>query len=334
MYYSQIGQDKFVDEYFKGQRGLTFVEFGALDGVCHSNTLFLEKERGWNGLCIEPNPIHFKSLVENRSCKCSNLGVSSKEGELEFLSVEGYGTALSGFVDFFDDYNKKRIEKDIKDFGGKSQTYMIPVKTLTDILLENGITTVDYMSVDIEGGEIDALKNFDLKWFGVKLLTIENNLNKDDIRNLMFEKGYHIIKKLDWDDVYAPIEFTINDIRNRIALEIEIEAEAKRIFESSAANQSRSIDEIKNSVTQGKVAEQFLVETGKFSRSKKSWHDLTDYNGDLCEVKAYSVNDENAPSVQRDLERIRNEGWNQSKWYILFKFENGKYSFLKRIKIR
>lgn len=334
MYHSQIGQDRFVDEYFNGKRDLTFVEFGALNGIDHSNTYFLEKERGWNGLCIEPNPIHFKELVKNRNCRCSNLGVTSVPGEFTFLSVDGYGTGLSGFIDFFDEYNLKRIASDVAEHGCKTEEIKVKTDTLTNILISNDIVTIDYMSVDIEGGEIDALKDFNFKWFDVKLVTIENNQNKDNIRDLMFEKGYYVYKNLEWDDVYVPIEFTRDMIKDKVSLDSEVETETMSIFNSDEANRSRPLDEIRNSVSQGKVAERFLIETGRFRPSQDRWHDLIDINGDLCEVKAYSVNDENAPSVQRDIERIKTEGWNRSKWYILFKYEDGKYTFLKRIKIR
>ena len=48
------------------QRGGFFVEFGATDGVVLSNTLLLEREFGWIGLCAEPNPKFFPQLVVNR----------------------------------------------------------------------------------------------------------------------------------------------------------------------------------------------------------------------------------------------------------------------------
>ena len=57
MYISQLGQDKFIDEFFGKKEKLTFLDVGAHDGVTISNTFFLEKNRNWNGICIEAQPI-------------------------------------------------------------------------------------------------------------------------------------------------------------------------------------------------------------------------------------------------------------------------------------
>ena len=66
-YYSQIGQDKFVNEFFKGKLNGVFVDIGAHDGESGSNSLFLEKHRNWSGICIEPGPAEYKKLEESRT---------------------------------------------------------------------------------------------------------------------------------------------------------------------------------------------------------------------------------------------------------------------------
>ena len=43
-----------------------FVEFGAYDGIDHSNTLLLESEFNWTGLLVEPCKIVNKQLRINR----------------------------------------------------------------------------------------------------------------------------------------------------------------------------------------------------------------------------------------------------------------------------
>lgn len=48
------------------QKGGFFVEVGAVDGEYLSNTLYFEKELGWTGLLIEPNPNMFQELLLKR----------------------------------------------------------------------------------------------------------------------------------------------------------------------------------------------------------------------------------------------------------------------------
>jgi hypothetical protein len=64
-YFSQVGQDMWLARHvFPSSRGGggVFVEAGAADGVTGSNTLWLERERGWTGVCVEPHPDTFQQL--------------------------------------------------------------------------------------------------------------------------------------------------------------------------------------------------------------------------------------------------------------------------------
>ena len=52
--FSQWQQDLFALQTSGEKRGGFFVEFGAADGLTHSNTYMLETKYGWSGLLIEP----------------------------------------------------------------------------------------------------------------------------------------------------------------------------------------------------------------------------------------------------------------------------------------
>lgn len=77
-YTSQAGQDMVVDRFFKGARGLTFVDVGGYDGVTGSNTLFLEQRKGWTGLLVEPVPAMFEKAQEVRDCPCLPVAVAAR----------------------------------------------------------------------------------------------------------------------------------------------------------------------------------------------------------------------------------------------------------------
>ena len=69
---SQMGQDKYLwEEIFKKNpqfgQGF-FIEFGARNGIEHSNTYFYEKELGWKGLLAEAMPYEQANIVQNRHC--------------------------------------------------------------------------------------------------------------------------------------------------------------------------------------------------------------------------------------------------------------------------
>jgi hypothetical protein len=48
-----------------------YVELGANDGIAQSNTYWLEAERGWSGLLIEPALNRYLELRANRSTRNS-----------------------------------------------------------------------------------------------------------------------------------------------------------------------------------------------------------------------------------------------------------------------
>ena len=52
--------DKWIaEEVFPGTREGFYVEAGACNGVGCSSTYVLEKELGWKGVLVEPDPIFF-----------------------------------------------------------------------------------------------------------------------------------------------------------------------------------------------------------------------------------------------------------------------------------
>ena len=130
------------------------------------------------------------------------------------------------------------------------------------------------------------------------------------------------------------MKFTIDDIKDRERLERMVEKEALQINRSEFSRRGRSLDDIKFAVRQGKVAELYLIENHGYIESDIKYHDLKDINGDYTEVKAYNVWGKDAPFVQKDLRRYREEKWSKSKWYMLFKYENGQYELLDKIQIR
>jgi len=59
--YSQVGVHNTY--LLLAQRGGFYVECGAFDGERSSNTIHLERERGWTGLLVEMDPYFYTQLV-------------------------------------------------------------------------------------------------------------------------------------------------------------------------------------------------------------------------------------------------------------------------------
>jgi hypothetical protein len=79
--------------------------------------------------------------------------------------------------------------------------------TLDDILTKaDAPNFIHYMSIDIEGAELEALKGLSFSKYKVGAFTIEHNYEepkRSQIRNLLEGKGYRFVLSLFRDDCYV-----------------------------------------------------------------------------------------------------------------------------------
>lgn len=156
---SQYGQDKYILEKYNNKLGF-YIEAGALDGIFQSNTLLLE-QHGWKGLLIEPNPAVQAQLKHNRpqaiieECALVAADYTEKLIKGNFASNNIYEAAGQGCTE---DHNKS-IE--------------VPATTLTKLLEKHNIEKIDFLSIDVEGYEIEALLGLDFQRFAPTYLLFE-----------------------------------------------------------------------------------------------------------------------------------------------------------------
>lgn len=199
-YYSQDGQDKFIlENIFPFQMEGIFVDIGANDGITFSNTYVFEKI-GWKGYCIEPLDEMFKLLVKNRpGSKCIQAIISDSTGDAEFLSIEGYSQMLSGELRKYDPQHLKRIDEEIMQYGGSKKIVKINSYKFED-LIKNEI--IDYLSIDVEGGELDIVKSIDFEKYFIKVLSIENNYDDEKMIRLIESFGFQFVNILGRDNIF------------------------------------------------------------------------------------------------------------------------------------
>lgn len=202
-FFSQFGQDRIVDRLLGGKRDGTFADIGGFDGVTGSNTLFFELMRGWSGVLVEAAPRQFAKAQAVRRCACVPAAVGASAGDLDFMEVTAGFTQMSGFLDSYDPDLLKRVRADARH---TEVIHTLPVRPLGEILKEAGLTRIDYLSLDIEGGEMSVLRGFDFDAFDIDILSIENNARQTDLPRLMQDKGYSLIEFAGVDDLYRKTE--------------------------------------------------------------------------------------------------------------------------------
>lgn len=201
MFHSQVGQDRFVDALLNGKRNGYFLDIGAYDGVRYSNTLFFEEERGWTGICVEPNPAVFVELMRNRpKARTIQACITQRDGAVDY-TINSKLPMYNGVTAHYHPKHLERIKHDAR--GNVSTNVSVPGVTLNRLLWALSVDEIDYCSLDTEGGELEILQSINFNKYRIGVFTVENNYNDPEIEKYMKMVGYSLVGVLDTDQVFA-----------------------------------------------------------------------------------------------------------------------------------
>ena len=124
-----------------GKKNGFYVDVGSADGSFFSNTELLD-QMGWKGICIDPFPTN----MQGRTCQIFRQPVFSESGKKVTFRVAG---------------NLGGIESDLGLHSKQAEAagaVELVTATLDEILAKGHAPNyIDFMSIDIEGAEYDAL---------------------------------------------------------------------------------------------------------------------------------------------------------------------------------
>ena len=202
--YSMLGEDLVINNFFKNKTNGTYVDVGCYHPIDGNNTHLLFKN-GWNGINIDLNKISIDLFnVARKNDENFRVAVSNKSKKIKFYYRKK--------INMLNTINKKFANNSFKK--GYSIDY-IQARTLSSILKESKLKNkkIDFLNIDIEGNEINALKTLDFKIYRPKLICVEihnftvNRLKKGNFKDhsiykFLKQKGYKHIWKNEFSFIF------------------------------------------------------------------------------------------------------------------------------------
>ena len=182
-----------VWEFFnRAPRGF-FVEVGANEPSNLSQTFLLE-QKGWEGILVEPQPACCERLRQMRPRSTvvqAACGSAAQRGKASFRIASHTDRSLlaglepDGDVEFTD-------------------AITVDVVTLDEVLGKAGNPRIDFLSIDVEGGELEVLSGFSLARHAPALVLLEDHVENLRLHSYMKSHAYKLVQRTGSNNWYVP----------------------------------------------------------------------------------------------------------------------------------
>jgi FkbM family methyltransferase len=195
--HAQFGEDRILAGIFAGRDHGWCAEVGAYDGRTGSATLLFE-ESGWDCLLVEPIPECVDQIRRNRSCVVEHCAASSSEGQVTFYVADGVPQMSTVETD-------AAHHRWIEDVGGTVREITVRTAPLDDLLDAAGFPELQFLTIDVEGHELEVLRGLTLERFRPRIVIIEDNArsSSSDVKRHMAAHGYLNFNRTGVNDWYA-----------------------------------------------------------------------------------------------------------------------------------
>lgn len=166
--FGQAGEDIVAESVFGKKKKGFYVDVGAYHPKVFSNTYMFYK-RGWRGIAVEPNPEMAQLFAKTRKRDVVvNMGVGEEKDVKDYYIFSDPASNT---------FSAKQVEINQKAAGrkllGKKKIAVLPLREILEENVPKGVT-IDVMSVDVEGMDLEVLHSNDWKKFRPKVVICED----------------------------------------------------------------------------------------------------------------------------------------------------------------
>ncbi|HVK16685.1 MAG TPA: FkbM family methyltransferase [Fimbriiglobus sp.] len=161
--YAQNREDVLLNRVFPGPEGF-YIDVGAAHPVSDSVTKWFY-DRGWSGVNVEPLEVFHRELVAHRPRDVNlNAAAGERSGEVTLYEVPacvGWATTDPAAADAVRAAGREVVPRPTR------------VVTLAEICEQHAGRTIDFLKIDVEGGERGVLAGADFTRHRPRVLVIE-----------------------------------------------------------------------------------------------------------------------------------------------------------------
>lgn len=148
--------------------------------MSESNTLYYERCLGWRGLLIEAAARNFKELRRNRP-NATTIHAAVCERSSRAYLTSGDGTAA-------------RIKEESQTLNDKRSVRCEPLSRLIAEGLGDGASRIDFLSLDVEGHEPDAVRSLGTAVsFGVMIVEVATGARRVHVMRTLLRRGMRFV---------------------------------------------------------------------------------------------------------------------------------------------
>jgi FkbM family methyltransferase len=207
-YYAEFETDRIIREsYFPdfSYKG-TMVEVGAAtpDFISMSRHF---RETGWRCICIDPNPkyveMHRLAGSEIYPYACSDEDKDGVDFQVVHKSDDYAANVISD-----QSYSALKVKDNYLAHDNITihdlpvVNIKVNVRKLDTVLSQLKIKHVDYVSIDVEGWELEVMRGFNTRKYKPEIILLENYTHSPQYREYMGKIGYTLDKQVEYNYIF------------------------------------------------------------------------------------------------------------------------------------